>query len=193
MSSWGWAQARAEVSDEIQREALSLALTSSFFCFLSPPFSSHLLPHCPSPPSPSLPLSCPSSLSPFLPAEENHDHHLLCGAGGSLGVIHWGDAGLVGPSPLSLPDPSPTTLGAIPPPPLSLSPAPGSPSRQTQAAPPSSLPVRPWSPWTSPHHGPPPPPHVDSSRRDYTCTPTCMPPPAHAQDVWTPQRVCVCV
>ncbi|KAH0514969.1 Syntaxin-1B [Microtus ochrogaster] len=32
-------------------------------------------------------------------------------------------------------------------------------------------------------------PHIDNSRRDHTCTPTCM-PRAHAQDVWTPQRVC---
>mgnify|MGYP006996386798 CR=1 FL=1 len=60
----------------------------------------------------------PPSPSAFLPAEENHDNHLLCGAGGGLGVIHWGDAGLVGPPTLSLPDLSPTTSGAIPPPPL---------------------------------------------------------------------------
>uniref|UniRef100_A0A8D0N259 Syntaxin-1B n=1 Tax=Sus scrofa TaxID=9823 RepID=A0A8D0N259_PIG len=48
-----------------------------------------------------------------------------------------------------------------------------------------------WSPWTSPPWTTPPP-HEDSSRRDYTCTSTSM-PPAHARDVWTPQRVCVCV
>lgn len=36
-SAWGSVQARPEVSVEIEREALSLALTSSFFCFLSPP------------------------------------------------------------------------------------------------------------------------------------------------------------
>ncbi|XP_029078169.1 syntaxin-1B isoform X2 [Monodon monoceros] len=154
-SGRGWAQARAEVSDEIPQEALSLVLTSSFFCFLS---------LTPSSPSVCLSFVClftplslsPPSLSPFLPAEENHDHHLLCGAGGGLGVIHWGDAGLVGPPPLSVPDPSPPHREQYPHHPFTPSPAPGSPSRQTRAAPATftacqtleSLDLPP--PWTTP-------------------------------------------
>ena len=121
-SGRGWARAGAEVSDEIPQEALSPVLTSSLsFCFLSP----LLFPHTILPIHLSVCLSLylsvslsPPSPSAFLPAEENHDNHLLCGAGGGLGVIHWGDAGLVGPPTLSFPDLYPTTSGAIPPPPL---------------------------------------------------------------------------
>lgn len=161
-SGRGWAQARAEVSDEIPREALSLVLTSSFFCFLSPLLFPHtLLPICLSV-CVSLYLSVslsPPSLSPFLPAEENHDHHLLCGAGGGLGVIHWGDAGLVGPPPLSLPDPSPPHREQYPHHPFTPSPAPGSPSRQTRAAPATFTACQTLESLDlPPRHGPPPAP-----------------------------------
>lgn len=58
-TAWGSVQARPEVSVEIQREALSLALTSSFFCFLSPP----LFPLTSSPICPPICLSLFISLS----------------------------------------------------------------------------------------------------------------------------------
>lgn len=95
------------------------------------------------------------------------------------------------PLPFSSPGPSPHIGSNTPP--LHFSPAPSSLPKQTQAVPAALTSCRPWSSWLSPCHGSPSTlPHIDSSRRDHTCTPTCM-PRAHAQDVWTPQRVCTCV
>ena len=89
------------------------------------------------------------------------------------------------PLPFSSLGPSPH-IGSNTPRPFHLFPAPSSLPKQTQAVPATLTLMQTLESLALTL------PHIDSSRRDHTCTPTCM-PRAHAQDVWTPQRVCTCV
>lgn len=129
-----------------------------FFCFLSLFFSLHTV--LPVHLSVCLSLYLSVSLSPpspaFLPAEENHDNHLLCVVLGVVLQRHplGGRWACRPPHPIPPRSFSPT-IGAIPPPPLHSIPCSrltlntGSPltftARQTLGS------------WTSPDHGPPSP------------------------------------
>ena len=182
----GRGSGRAEARDG----GLPLVLTASFLCFLSPLLWSLPPPVCLSVClSPPLSAAPSSALSPFLPAEENHDHHLLCGAGGGLGVVHRGDAGLVGPPPLPLPGPPPPHREQYPPHPFTPSPAPGSPPRQTQAAPPFPR-SDPGVPGPPPHGPPRPRTKIAAGVITHAHQQACR---QHMLETCGHPSVCVCV